>query len=199
MRHYASFGAEVARLPGPAKRATLSATIARKESQEPSTAHAVFPQYRPDRVFHRPARRALVRHHVPARLRAAPGGSATGVAQRDGCRSATDAFSDLAFYVMLGVILGGRIWYMLFYVSPDWIVHDPLALFRVWEGGMSFHGGLLGVLVAGWLWSRRNKLTFFRHRRFRRAAGADRPRPRPSRQFHQRRAVGQAHRCCRGA
>ncbi len=72
-----------------------------------------------------------------------------------------DAFSDLAFYVMLGVILGGRIWYMLSYVSTDWIVHDPLALIRVWDGGMSFHGGLLGVLIAGWLWSRRHEVHFF--------------------------------------
>ena len=72
-----------------------------------------------------------------------------------------EAFSDLAFYVMLGVILGGRIWYMLTYVSPSWIVHDPLAIFRVWDGGMSFHGGFLGVLLAGWIWSRRNKIHFF--------------------------------------
>ena len=72
-----------------------------------------------------------------------------------------EAFSDLAFYVMLGVILGGRIWYMLSYVSLDWITHDPLAIFRVWDGGMSFHGGLLGVLLAGWIWSRRNKIHFF--------------------------------------
>jgi phosphatidylglycerol---prolipoprotein diacylglyceryl transferase len=72
-----------------------------------------------------------------------------------------EGFSDLAFYVMLGVILGGRIGYMLFYIPLDWIVHDPLALFRVWEGGMSFHGGLLGVLTAVWWWSRRNKIHFF--------------------------------------
>ncbi len=72
-----------------------------------------------------------------------------------------EAFSDLAFYVMLGVILGGRIWYMLTYVSPSWIVHDPLAIVRVWDGGMSFHGGFLGVLLAGWIWSRRNRIHFF--------------------------------------
>ena len=78
-------------------------------------------------------------------------------------RLATNAegFSDLAFYVMLGVIVGGRVGYMLFYTSLEWVVHDPLALFRVWEGGMSFHGGLLGVLTAGWWWSRRNKIHFF--------------------------------------
>ena len=72
-----------------------------------------------------------------------------------------EQFSDLAFYAMLGVIIGGRIGYMLFYISPSWIWTDPLALFRVWEGGMSFHGGLLGVVAAGWLWSRRRKIFFF--------------------------------------
>ena len=72
-----------------------------------------------------------------------------------------EAYSDLAFYAMLGVIVGGRIGYMLFYISPSWMWRDPLALFRVWEGGMSFHGGLLGVLVAGWWWSRRNHIHFF--------------------------------------
>jgi phosphatidylglycerol:prolipoprotein diacylglycerol transferase len=72
-----------------------------------------------------------------------------------------EAFSDLAFYVMLGVILGGRIWYMLSYVSLDWILHDPLALIRVWDGGMSFHGGLIGVLLASWIWSRRHGIQFF--------------------------------------
>jgi phosphatidylglycerol:prolipoprotein diacylglycerol transferase len=72
-----------------------------------------------------------------------------------------EALLDLAFYVMLGVIVGGRVGYMLFYVPPVWLVHDPLALFRVWEGGMSFHGGLLGVLVADLWWSRRNRVHFF--------------------------------------
>ncbi len=72
-----------------------------------------------------------------------------------------EAFSDLAFYVMLGVIVGGRIGYMLFYTSLSWMVNDPLAIFRVWEGGMSFHGGLMGVLFAGWLWSRKNNIQFF--------------------------------------
>jgi phosphatidylglycerol:prolipoprotein diacylglycerol transferase len=72
-----------------------------------------------------------------------------------------EAFSDLAFYVMLSVIVGGRIGYMLFYVAPSWMLHDPLMLFRVWEGGMSFHGGLLGVLTAVWWWSRRQGIHFF--------------------------------------
>lgn len=72
-----------------------------------------------------------------------------------------DALGDLLFYGMLGVIAGGRIWYMLFYADIDWIWTAPQTLFKVWDGGMSFHGGLLGVLAAGWWWSRRQKLHFF--------------------------------------
>ncbi len=72
-----------------------------------------------------------------------------------------DGFSDLTFYAMLGVILGGRIGYMLFYVNLDWIWRDPMEIFRVWDGGMSFHGGLLGVLVAGLYWAHRYKVPFF--------------------------------------
>ena len=68
-----------------------------------------------------------------------------------------DGFLDLAFYCMLGVIVGGRIWYMLTYQPINWIWTDPLQLFQVWDGGMSFHGGLLGVLAASlwWWWRRR--------------------------------------------
>jgi phosphatidylglycerol:prolipoprotein diacylglycerol transferase len=61
---------------------------------------------------------------------------------------------DLVFYVALGVIVGGRLGFMLFYGFGQ-ILDDPLALFRIWEGGMSFHGGLLGVTAALWLYSRR--------------------------------------------
>lgn len=71
-----------------------------------------------------------------------------------------EQFSDLLFYAMLGVILGGRLGYVLFYGFADFI-KNPLTLIRIWEGGMSFHGGLLGVLIAGWIWSRRNKIHFF--------------------------------------
>jgi phosphatidylglycerol---prolipoprotein diacylglyceryl transferase len=72
-----------------------------------------------------------------------------------------DALGDLLFYGMLGVIVGGRVWYMLFYADIDWIWTAPQTLFKVWDGGMSFHGGLLGVLAAGWWWSRRQRLHFF--------------------------------------
>ncbi len=71
-----------------------------------------------------------------------------------------NGFSDLMFYAMLGVVLGGRIGYVLFYDFGTFL-QDPLMLFKVWEGGMSFHGGLLGVLVAGAWWSRRQRLHFF--------------------------------------
>jgi len=71
-----------------------------------------------------------------------------------------NAYGDLMFYGMLGVVLGGRFGYILFYAFDDF-VRNPLMLFKVWEGGMSFHGGLLGVLVAGWWWARRQRLHFF--------------------------------------
>ena len=68
--------------------------------------------------------------------------------------------ADLIFYVALGVVLGGRIGYMLFYQFPDLIQH-PLDLFKTWQGGMSFHGGLLGVLAALWLFARRIKKPYW--------------------------------------
>lgn len=70
------------------------------------------------------------------------------------------AYSDLVFYGMLGVILGGRIGYLLFY-GWDQVLTDPMYVLRVWEGGMSFHGGLLGVLAALAWWSRKHQLHFF--------------------------------------
>jgi len=54
---------------------------------------------------------------------------------------------DLLFYGALGVIVGGRLGYMLFYQPGTWAAH-PLEVFRVWDGGMSFHGGLIGVILA---------------------------------------------------
>lgn len=72
---------------------------------------------------------------------------------------------DLLFYGVLGVILGGRTGYMLFYAydpQGNWTLgHDPLAFFRIWDGGMSFHGGLMGVIVAMIVFARQQKLTFF--------------------------------------
>lgn len=62
---------------------------------------------------------------------------------------------DMLFYGMLGVILGGRLGEVLFY-QPEMLL-TPLRIFKVWEGGMSFHGGFLGVLLAMALWARKRK------------------------------------------
>ena len=67
-----------------------------------------------------------------------------------------DQLSDLLFYGMIGVVLGGRVGYMLVYGWSE-LIANPLNLLRVWEGGMSFHGGLVGVMIACWLWSRHLK------------------------------------------
>ncbi|MCK7592556.1 prolipoprotein diacylglyceryl transferase [Lysobacter sp. CAU 1642] len=71
-----------------------------------------------------------------------------------------DAFGDLMFYGMLGVILGGRIGYVLFYAF-DAFLDNPLSLFYIKDGGMSFHGGLIGVMVAVAWWSRAQRLHMF--------------------------------------
>ena len=68
--------------------------------------------------------------------------------------------SDFVFYGALGVILGGRLGYMLFYNLPHYIAH-PLDVFKVWQGGMSFHGGLIGVLLAMLYFARKTGKTFF--------------------------------------
>jgi phosphatidylglycerol:prolipoprotein diacylglycerol transferase len=68
-----------------------------------------------------------------------------------------DGISDLLFYAVLGVVLGGRLGYVLFY-NPAQYLSRPLEVFAVWQGGMSFHGGLLGVVVAAVIFCRRRKL-----------------------------------------
>ena len=70
------------------------------------------------------------------------------------------AVSDLLFFVALGVILGGRIGYTFFYNLPAFL-HDPVEIVRIWKGGMSFHGGLIGVAVAVWWYAYSRKLPFF--------------------------------------
>lgn len=68
---------------------------------------------------------------------------------------------DLVFYAALGVVLGGRFGYVFFY-NFDTFLDDPLWLFRVWEGGMSFHGGLLGVIAAMALYARKLNQPFLK-------------------------------------
>ncbi len=66
---------------------------------------------------------------------------------------------DLLFYGVLGVVFGGRLGYVLFY-KPDYYFSHPLEILFVWQGGMSFHGGFLGVLAALWYFGRRTGRSF---------------------------------------
>ncbi|NOX75908.1 MAG: prolipoprotein diacylglyceryl transferase, partial [Gammaproteobacteria bacterium] len=81
-------------------------------------------------------------------------------AKRPGSGWNADQISDVVFYGAIGTVLGGRIGYTLFYGLSGFLA-DPVSIFRVWEGGMSFHGGLLGVLVAMWLFGRKTNKRFF--------------------------------------
>lgn len=67
--------------------------------------------------------------------------------------------ADLVFYGVIGVIVGGRIGFVVFY-GMDAFLRDPLMLVRIWEGGMSFHGGLLGVIAACWVFARTSQRSF---------------------------------------
>ncbi len=78
---------------------------------------------------------------------------------RPGSAVKREQVDDLIFFAALGVVLGGRIGYALFY-GADKLAEDPLWLLRVWQGGMSFHGGFLGVIVAMYLFARRRAIPF---------------------------------------
>ncbi|RUO78467.1 prolipoprotein diacylglyceryl transferase [Pseudidiomarina taiwanensis] len=69
-----------------------------------------------------------------------------------------EKFSDLLFYGFLGVVIGGRVGYVLFYQWQRFLA-DPLYLFDFTSGGMSFHGGLLGVILVLWLHAKRNQMS----------------------------------------
>jgi phosphatidylglycerol---prolipoprotein diacylglyceryl transferase len=71
-----------------------------------------------------------------------------------------EQLDDLLFYGMLGVIIGGRLGQVLFY-EPGYYLGNPLEILAVWKGGMAFHGGFLGVLVAMGLWSRKHHIAWF--------------------------------------
>ena len=66
---------------------------------------------------------------------------------------------DALFYCVIGVVVGGRIGHVLFYSFDSWL-NDPLWIFKVWKGGMAFHGGISGVCVAMWLYARKKKIHF---------------------------------------
>src|SRR5690242_18275618 len=69
-------------------------------------------------------------------------------------RLTREQLDDLLIWVLLGVILGGRIGYVLFYHLPYYATH-PLEILTVWHGGMSFHGGMLGSIAAVWLFTKK--------------------------------------------
>lgn len=71
-----------------------------------------------------------------------------------------EKLSDLVFWVAMGVIVGGRLGYVLFYDLSAYIA-NPLLIFEVWKGGMAFHGGLIGVMLAVWSFGKRNGKSFF--------------------------------------
>ncbi|MFN3689058.1 prolipoprotein diacylglyceryl transferase [Salinarimonas sp.] len=73
-------------------------------------------------------------------------------------RPTKDDIDDLVVYVALGVILGGRLGYVLFY-APAYYLANPLAILYVWQGGMAFHGGLIGAALAVWLLARARGLS----------------------------------------
>lgn len=81
-------------------------------------------------------------------------------ARISGSRWTPAQVSDVVFYSALGGILGGRIGYILFYNLAAY-AESPLSVFKVWEGGMSFHGGVLGGIVAIWLYARACGRSFF--------------------------------------
>ncbi len=72
----------------------------------------------------------------------------------------TEMVSDVIFYSAIGVVIGGRVGYMLFYGLSDFINH-PLSIFEIWNGGMAFHGGVIGVAIALLFFSKKYHLNFF--------------------------------------
>lgn len=72
-----------------------------------------------------------------------------------------EARDDLITYAVIGIILGGRIGYVLFY-NFEYFLHAPLDALKIWQGGMSFHGGLLGIFTAFWLYARKHTLNWLR-------------------------------------
>lgn len=70
------------------------------------------------------------------------------------------ALDDMVLYAILGILVGGRLGYVLFYKPEYYLGEAPLDIFKLWQGGMSFHGGLLGVLAAFWLFAKRHGVPY---------------------------------------
>ena len=72
----------------------------------------------------------------------------------------SEKFDDYITYLIIGIIFGGRLGYIIFY-NFDYYLHNILDIFKIWQGGLSFHGGLLGVVVASFLFSKKNNQDAF--------------------------------------
>ena len=73
---------------------------------------------------------------------------------------ATAQFDDLIVYLVIGIILGGRLGYVIFY-NLEYYTQNLLEIFKLWQGGMSFHGGLIGIIISTILFSKKTKTNFF--------------------------------------
>jgi len=73
----------------------------------------------------------------------------------------TSQFDDIIVYLVLGIILGGRLGYVMFY-NFGYYSQNILEIFKLWQGGMSFHGGLLGIIIAIFIFSKNTKTNFFK-------------------------------------
>lgn len=71
-----------------------------------------------------------------------------------------DDVADLIFYLLIGTVIGARIFYVVFY-DPSYFISDPLTIFAIWQGGLSFHGGLVGAIIACFLFCRKKKISFY--------------------------------------
>ena len=73
----------------------------------------------------------------------------------------TKQFDDLIIYLIIGIIVGGRLGYVIFY-NLDYYSQNLLEIFKLWQGGMSFHGGLLGVVISTFVFSKKTQINFFK-------------------------------------
>ena len=73
----------------------------------------------------------------------------------------TSQFDDLVIYLVIGIIIGGRMGYVIFY-NFEYYINNFLEIFKLWHGGMSFHGGLLGIILATYIFSKIKKVSFFK-------------------------------------
>ena len=66
-------------------------------------------------------------------------------------------FDDYITYLVIGIIIGGRLGYVIFY-NINYFIFNPLEIFMIWKGGMSFHGGVIGIIITSYIFSKKNNL-----------------------------------------